>query len=103
MSLTSVVCSQNRTELCIFDFPRSYINLLDTLKSARALSIKNWFTKTQQIRHMASTFIMQLKKEGSLQVIILLQHILYICTLHEGETLMQEGEIQSKHEGTQRL
>ena len=49
---------------------------------------------------MASTFIMQLKKEGSLQVIILLQHILYICTLHEGETLMQEGEIQSKHEGT---
>ena len=43
---------------------------------------------------------MQLKKEGSLQVIILLQHILYICTLHEGETLMQEGEIQSKHEGT---
>ena len=52
---------------------------------------------------MASTFIMQLKKEGSLQVIILLQHILDIYTLHEGETLMQEGEIQSKHEGTQCL
>ena len=46
---------------------------------------------------MACTFIVQVKRKVRTSVILLPQHIYYICTLHEGETLMHEGEILSIH------
>jgi len=46
---------------------------------------------------MACTFIVQVKRKVRTSVILLPQHIYYICTLREGETLMHEGEILSIH------